>query len=44
MRERPAAKKELRRAADIARRYRMAEELGQAALVYTGRGMHERHR
>jgi len=42
MRERPEAKKELRRAADIARRYRMAEELGQAALVYTGRGMHER--
>ena len=42
MRERPAAKEELRRAAAIARRYEMAEELGQAALAYTGRGMHER--
>jgi len=42
MRECPAAKEELRRTARIARRYGMAEELGQAALVYTGRFMHER--
>ena len=42
MRERSAAKEELRRAAAIARRYDMAEELGRAALVYTGRFMHER--
>jgi predicted ATPase len=42
MGERKAAKEELRRAADIARRYRMAEELGQAALAYTGRFTFER--
>jgi tetratricopeptide (TPR) repeat protein len=37
MGEREAAKDELHQAAGIARRYRMAEELGQAALGYTGR-------
>jgi tetratricopeptide (TPR) repeat protein len=36
MGERRAAREELLRAADIARRYRMAEELGQAALTYAG--------
>lgn len=36
MGERQAAREELRRAADIARRYRMAEELGQVALAYAG--------
>src|SRR5215469_3350129 len=34
MGEREAAREELLRAAGIARRYRMAEELGQAALAY----------
>jgi tetratricopeptide (TPR) repeat protein len=48
MGERPAAKDELRRAASIARHYGMAEELGQAALAYTGqftfeRGASDRH-
>jgi tetratricopeptide (TPR) repeat protein len=38
MGEREAAREELLRAAGIARRYRMAEELGQAALTYAGRG------
>jgi tetratricopeptide (TPR) repeat protein len=42
MGERRAAKDELRRAAGIARRYRMAEELGQAALAYAGRFTFER--
>ncbi|HSR25027.1 MAG TPA: hypothetical protein VLW53_15840, partial [Candidatus Eisenbacteria bacterium] len=42
MGERPAAKDELRRAAGIARRYGMAEELGRAALAYTGRFTFER--
>jgi tetratricopeptide (TPR) repeat protein len=37
MGERQAARDELLRAAGIARRYRMAEELGQAALAYAGR-------
>jgi len=37
MGEREAAREELRLAADIARRYRMVEELGQAALTYAGR-------
>ena len=36
MGERQAARDELLRAAGIARRYRMAEELGQAALAYAG--------
>ena len=36
MGERQAAREELLRAAGIARRYRMAEELGQAALAYAG--------
>ena len=47
MGERQAAREELLRAAGIARRYRMAEELGQAALVYAGftfeRGASDRH-
>ena len=38
MGERQAAREELLRAAGIARRYRMAEELGQAALAYAGFG------
>jgi tetratricopeptide (TPR) repeat protein len=42
MGERQAAKDELRRAAGIARHYGMAEELGQAALAYTGRFTFER--
>ena len=42
MGERQAGREELRRSADIARRYRMAEELGQAALAYAGRFMFER--
>jgi tetratricopeptide (TPR) repeat protein len=42
MGERLAAKDELRRAASIARHYGMAEELGQAALAYTGRFTFER--
>jgi len=42
MGDRRAAKEELRRAAGIARRHRMAEELGQAALAYTGRFTFER--
>ena len=42
MGERQAAKDELRRAASIARHYGMAEELGQAALAYTGRFTFER--
>ena len=42
MGERRAAREELRRAADIARRNRMAEELGQAALAYAGRFTFER--
>ena len=42
MGERQAAKAELRRAASIARHYGMAEELGQAALAYTGRFTFER--
>jgi tetratricopeptide (TPR) repeat protein len=37
MGERQPAREELRRAAGIARRYRMAEELGQVALAYAGR-------
>jgi tetratricopeptide (TPR) repeat protein len=40
--DRRAAKEELRQAAGIARRYRMAGELGQAALAYTGRFTFER--
>jgi predicted ATPase len=36
MGEREAAREELLRAAGIARRYQMAEELGQAALAYAG--------
>jgi tetratricopeptide (TPR) repeat protein len=42
MGERQAAREELRRAADIARRYQMARELGQAALAYAGRFTFER--
>jgi tetratricopeptide (TPR) repeat protein len=42
MGERQEAKDELRRAAGIARHYGMAEELGQAALAYTGRFTFER--
>ena len=42
MGERRAAKEELGRAAGIARRHRMAGELGQAALAYTGRFTFER--
>jgi len=45
--EREAAREELLRAAGIARGYRMAEELGQAALTYAGhmfeRGASDRH-
>ena len=37
MGERQAARDELLRAAGIARRYQMAEELGRAALAYAGR-------
>jgi tetratricopeptide (TPR) repeat protein len=37
MGERQAARQELRLAVGIARRYEMAEELGQAALAYAGR-------
>jgi len=40
--EREAAKDELRRAAGIARQHGMAEELGRAALAYTGRFTFER--
>ena len=48
MGDRRAGKEELRRAAGIARRCRMAEELGQAALAYAGqftfeRGASDRH-
>jgi tetratricopeptide (TPR) repeat protein len=42
MGERQAAREELRRAAGIARRDRMAEELGRAALTYAGRFIFER--
>ena len=42
MGERQAAREELLRAAGIARRYRMAEELGRAALAYAGRFTFER--
>jgi len=42
MGERQAAREELLRAAGIARRYRMAEELGRAALTYAGRFAFER--
>jgi len=42
MGERQAAREELLRAAGIARRYGMAEELGQAALTYAGRFTFER--
>jgi predicted ATPase len=42
MGERAVAKDELRRAAGIARHYGMADELGQAALAYTGRFTFER--
>ena len=42
MGQRRAAKEELRQAAGIARRCRMAEELGQAALAYAGRFTFER--
>jgi tetratricopeptide (TPR) repeat protein len=42
MGERQAAREELLRAAGIARRYQMAEELGQAALTYAGRFIFER--
>jgi eukaryotic-like serine/threonine-protein kinase len=42
MGDRRSAWEELRRAAGIARRYEMAEELGQAALAYTGRFTFER--
>jgi len=42
MGDRRAAREELRRAAGIARRCRMAEELGLAALGYTGRFTFER--
>jgi hypothetical protein len=48
MGERQAAREELLRAVGIARRYQMAEELGQAALAYAGRftfdrGASDRH-
>ena len=42
MGERRAAREELLRAAGIARRYQMAEELGRAALAYAGRFTFER--
>ncbi len=42
MGERRAAREELLRAADVARRYQMAEELGRAALAYAGRFTFER--
>jgi tetratricopeptide (TPR) repeat protein len=42
MGERQAAREELRRAADLARQYEMAEELGEAALAYAGRFAFER--
>jgi tetratricopeptide (TPR) repeat protein len=42
MGERQAAREELRLAAGLARQYGMAEELGQAALAYAGRGLWER--
>jgi hypothetical protein len=42
MGERQAAREELRLAAGLARQYRMAEELGQAALAYAGRFAFER--
>jgi tetratricopeptide (TPR) repeat protein len=42
MGERRAAREELRLAANIARQYGMAEELGQAALAYAGRFTFER--
>src|SRR5262249_32337918 len=42
MGERQAAREELLRAAGLARQYRMAEELGQAALAYAGRFTFER--
>jgi tetratricopeptide (TPR) repeat protein len=42
MGERQAAREELLRAAGLARRYRMAEELGEAALAYAGRFAFER--
>jgi hypothetical protein len=42
MGERQAAREELRRAAGLARQYRMAEELSQAALAYAGRFAFER--
>jgi tetratricopeptide (TPR) repeat protein len=42
MGDREAAKEELRRAADIARQYGMAAEMGRAALAYTGRFTFER--
>src|SRR6516164_272499 len=38
MGERQAAREELREAAGLARQYRMAEELGRAALAYAGFG------
>ena len=47
MGERQAAREELRRAEGIARRYRLAEELGRVALAYAGRtferGASDRH-
>ena len=42
MGERRASWDELRQAASIARQYEMAEELGQAALIYAGRFSQER--
>jgi tetratricopeptide (TPR) repeat protein len=42
MGERQAAREELLRAASLARRCQMAEELGQAALTYAGRFIFER--
>jgi tetratricopeptide (TPR) repeat protein len=42
MGERQAAREELREAAGLARQYRMAEELGEAALAYAGRLAFER--
>src|SRR5262249_12262304 len=42
MGERQAAREELRLAAGLARQYRMAEELGEAALAYAGRFTFER--
>jgi tetratricopeptide (TPR) repeat protein len=42
MGDRRSAREELRRAVGIARRYGMAEELGQAALAYAGRFTFER--